>query len=488
MSYSVPCFSRRIPFPVFPGTCSSVLMVLLMTGCGSGGTGTTLSGNTQVTVLATSTANDQLSSFTSTIDSLTLKTQSGTTVNLIASPVSEEFIHLNGHVEPIATVSIPQGTYVSASATYGGSYPVCNGQSPGTDMTDGLTGGPNGTVNLPNPITVDGKNMALLLNLNVDTYPEACPTPTEYVLAPPVQAAFELTPMTIAAQPANSANGLALGLEGIINFVGSGASEITVNGLVDSQTPPAWQVNLTGSTVLQGISAAAQLTAGMPVDMDLAIQPDGSLVATRVSVISTDTTTLTVASGPLMMVSNAIPVTFLIGTAQQGYLPATINGFFGYVNFNGAEFQAPDQFKNLSSLPFNATFTSANMVPGQNVTVTTQATLLVGGPTYSPLATMALRPQTINGTVSAISSAGGFTTYTVTLAAYDLFPQFAVQPGQTTVLTNPSSVTVYADSNTQMLNQNSLAVGSVVRFYGLVFNDSGNLRMDCAQINDGVAE
>ena len=49
-------------------------------------------------------------------------------------------------------------------------------------------------------------------------------------------------------------------------------------------------------------------------------------------------------------------------------------------------------------------------------------------------------------------------------------------------------MTVYADSNTQMLNQTSLSVGSVARFYGLMFNDSGNLRMDCAQINDGVAE
>ena len=488
MNYSVPCFSRRIPFSFFLGTCSSALMAILMAGCGSGGTGTTLSGNTQVTVLATSTANDQLSSFTSTIDSLALKTQSGTTVNLIASPVSEEFIQINGHVEPIATVSIPQGTYVSASATYGGSYPVCNGQAGGSDMTDGLIGGPSGTVNLPAPITVDGKTMALVLNLQVSTYPEACPTPAEYVFAPPVQAAFELTPVTVVAQPTNSANGLALGLEGTISSVGSGAAEITVNGLVNSQTPPAWQVNLNSSTVLQGISAATQLTAGMPVDMDVAIQPDGSLTATRVSVISTDTTTLTVASGPLMMVSNAIPVTFLIGTAQQGYLPATINGFFGYVNFSGADFQAPDQFKNLASLPFNATFNSAHMVPGQNVTVTTQATVLVGGPTYSPLTTMALRPQTINGTVSAISSVGGFTTYTVTLAAYDLFPQFAVQPGQTTVLTNPNTVTVYADSNTQMLNQTSLSVGSVARFYGLMFNDSGNLRMDCAQINDGVAE
>jgi len=28
--------------------------------------------------------------------------------------------------------------------------------------------------------------------------------------------------------------------------------------------------------------------------------------------------------------------------------------------------------------------------------------------------------------------------------------------------------------------------GSVLRFYGLVFNDNGTLRMDCAQVNDGV--
>ena len=123
------------------------------------------------------------------------------------------------------------------------------------------------------------------------------PDTDRIVLAPPVQAA-RADPDDNCRATCQHANGLALGLEGIINFVGSGASEITVNGLVDSQTPPAWQVNLTGSTVLQGISAAAQLTAGMPVDMDLAIQPDGSVVATRVPVISTDTDNVTVASGP----------------------------------------------------------------------------------------------------------------------------------------------------------------------------------------------
>jgi hypothetical protein len=56
------------------------------------------------------------------------------------------------------------------------------------------------------------------------------------------------------------------------------------------------------------------------------------------------------------------------------------------------------------------------------------------------------------------------------------------------VLTDPNTVVVYADSNTQMLNTNPIAVGGVARFYGLVFNDNGTLRMDCAQIKDGVAE
>jgi hypothetical protein len=101
---------------------------------------------------------------------------------------------------------------------------------------------------------------------------------------------------------------------------------------------------------------------------------------------------------------------------------------------------------------------------------------------------MTLMPQVINGTVSEISTSGGFTTYTVTLAPYDLFPTFAVQPGQTTLLTNPDTVMVYADSDTQMLNSGAVSVGGIFRFYGLVFNDEGTLLMDCAQINDGVPE
>jgi hypothetical protein len=142
----------------------------------------------------------------------------------------------------------------------------------------------------------------------------------------------------------------------------------------------------------------------------------------------------------------------------------------------------------LQSFPFSASFTAANLVPGQNVSITSHALTEQGGPVYVPAATVTLVPQTINGMVSAVANSGGFEMYTVALAAYDLMPNLAVQGGQNTLLTNPGMVVVYADPNTQMLNSGTIGVGSVMRFNGLVFNDNGTLRMDCAQVNDGVAE
>jgi hypothetical protein len=87
-----------------------------------------------------------------------------------------------------------------------------------------------------------------------------------------------------------------------------------------------------------------------------------------------------------------------------------------------------------------------------------------------------------------VNTIGNFTEYTVALAAYDLFPDLAVQAGQTTLLTSPGIVVVYVDSSTQLLNTAPLAVGSLLRFNGLLFNDTGTLRMDCGQVNDGTPQ
>jgi hypothetical protein len=88
-------------------------------GCGSGKsmTGPVLRGNTTVVVMLSSTANDQLSQFSVSFNSLTLTSQSGKVVNLFTTPQKAEFMHLNGSAEPLITVSIPEDVYTTASAT-----------------------------------------------------------------------------------------------------------------------------------------------------------------------------------------------------------------------------------------------------------------------------------------------------------------------------------------------------------------------------------
>lgn len=479
------CFSR------FRSVIAIVLTTAFVSGCGGGPKGPTFKGNTTVVVLASSTANDQLVQFPITLKSLTLTSRSGKTVPLFSTPLSAEFIHLNGNVEPLATVSIPQDAYTAAVAELVETSPVCVGlQSSGGFLIDGALQGPGTpsvTVNLPAPIEVTGTAMGLVLNLQVSqSAPFSGGCVQGLSLPAAVSPLFDLSPLAIAAHPTNSANGKAVGLEGAIASVNATGTGFTVSAPYGyySGYPPTWQVSTNGNTVFQGITSAAGLSTGMPVDMDIALQTDGSLMATRVAVYNTDATNLSLSSGQIMFA--AYPPSSVNGlTAQELGNIDFIYDMFGYSN---AVSQIAGQFTNLQSLPFVATFDAANTVAGQNVLITSNAPLVNGFPPLPlPLTTMTLVPQTINGTVSAISASGGFTAYTVTLAPYDIFAQFAGQPGQP-ALTSPNTVVVYADGNTQMLGSSSVHVGAVFRFYGLIFNDNGTLSMDCGQINDGVPE
>lgn len=483
--------SRKSQIHRFHLAAAAALGIALLAGCGGGGTSTgpVLHGNTTVALLASSTANDQLIEFPLALSNLTLTNQKGKTVTVFSSPLSAEYIHLNGNLEPLINVSIPQGIYTSATATYDGAAPVCLGQATsGGLLIDGALNGPGTptvTVNLPQPITVTGTAMGLVLNLQVSAsapFSGAC----AQNLSVPVAPVFNLTPLTIAAQPTNSTNGKAVGLAGTVTSIDASGTGFTVTAPIGywNSNPPVWQVSTSGSTVFQGINSASGLTSGIPVDMDVALQTDGSLMATRVAVYNSDATNAALSVGQVITPGYSASSVDGLTTQESGGL-AEYDDVFSY---GGATSQISGQFTNLQSLPFAATFDAASTFGGQNVLVTSNAPPVDGFPPLPlPIASMTLVPQTINGTVSAISTSGSLTVYTVTLAPYDLLPQLAVQPDQPT-LASPNTVVVYADSSTQMLNSGSVAVGSVVRFYGLLFNDSGTLRMDCAQVNDGVAE
>jgi hypothetical protein len=488
----------HLPLPRISGlllTFALALADVFTTGCG-GSSGSGLSGNTSLTVLLTSTANDQLSAFGIGLTSLTLTSQSGKTVSLFTTDQNNglaiEFIHLNGTAEPEVTVSVPQDAYTSATATTPSAEFTCFTVDSKGVLAENIYAyawkpSSQVTVNVPVPITITGTAMALSLNMLVSQSaslpPGGCPSGSgvrTYSITP----TFNLTPVALSPQPTNSGNGKETNLDGEISSVNTAASSFTLV-LATGQT---LSVNSNESTVYQGVNGFSALTAGTFVDMDAAFQSDGSQLAMRIAVEDTDTTNLSVSIGPVLESWASGPVLRGFGRQAQGYLSTTGTPLVGVVTYDSsnAVYQISGQFANLQELPFPASFDAAHIFGGQNVYITTHALRVTNNP-YTPANTVTLMPQTINGTVVGTSSSGIFQVYSVALASYDLPPILvATQPAQSYTLNNPSNVMVYVDSNTQLLNKQPLAQGSVYRFNGLLFYDDGTMRMDCGEVMDGV--
>jgi len=476
------------------------LVIVITTGCGSSNSTPPppkLSGNTRLTVVLSSTANDQVTDFNLYFQTLTLTNQSGKSISLLASQQPSEFIHLNGQLEPLTTVVVPQDVYTAATVTLGRAEFVCLSQYPPTggiliSHYSPIDQPP--VVNLLAPITITGDSMVLSLNLQVSSsaiFPSCYTSPDfeGYSMSP----TFNLAPVATASSPSNATNGLVTGLVASVASVGTSDSSLTLTIPAAAFGTRTVTAHVSNATVFQGISDFSALSAGMFLNLDGALQSDGSLLATRIEVENPNA--INVFTGPIMSIDEIIPVVQLYGRTELGPLllnptnnqPGQYYEFPGF-DFSQATFLVSGQFTNLSTLPFVPSFNSSSFVAGQNVDVTSPTFKMIGGSgPYTPAETLTLIPQTIDGAIEGVSTAGNFTVYTVSLADYDLFPQLAVQQGQTTVLTDPSHVQVYVDNNTQKLNSQALAPGSTLRFYGLVFNDNGTLRMDCRQVSDGVA-
>ena len=478
---------------------SLVFLLTCLVGCGGSGSGMQPNPNPQpgamttVNVLLTSTANDQLADFHIEVTGLTLTNKAGQSVTVLNNPnaandvlVGFEFMHLNGAFAPLVSATIPQDTYSSATVTVarcqfanvsvapsGGLLTAYFAQglcSQGTGLT---------TVNLPLPIIVSGGSAVLSLDLQVSqsytlTTTQGINGPTQSYTISPV---FILSPLSISAQ---AASGFVTGLDLRLASLSAAGNSFVAT------TPNGSSLNLAtnATTAYQGVSGLSSITVGTLVDLDAAIQPDGSLLARRVQV--NDSAALAEFVGPWTF-TNGQPGQFVILPNDCFPLPDIVVCDSAVQAISGAAFSVSGEFGNLQDLPFVPAFGASSLVLGQNFS---SFSLGARTPQGIPLATaIALRPQTINGTVTNISSSSGFSIYTVSLAAYDLFPTVQAAAGPVAQnLASPSTITVYADANTQLLTTDSIGVGSLVRFRGAIFNDNGVLRMDCQKILDGVSE
>ena len=138
---------------------------------------------------------------------------------------------------------------------------------------------------------------------------------------------------------------------------------------------------------------------------------------------------------------------------------------------------------DLQVSPSATTFTNQGAWPPDTYAITPTFTLTP----VAPVPQSQVQIMGVDGLVSSITSGSNSLSLMI---AYG-FNNPSYPDGSTfTVATNAStaSAEVYVDSNTQMLNSNAIAPGNVLRFHGLIFNDSGTARMVCSLVHGGVAE
>ncbi|MGB6801064.1 MAG: hypothetical protein WBE31_02260, partial [Candidatus Sulfotelmatobacter sp.] len=224
------------------------------TGCGSSSMSGTpapqFSGNTSVTMVLSSTANDQLSEFGLVFQNIALTSQSGKTVTLFSGLRGAEFMDVNGGANPFANISIPQDIYTAATVTLGSAQFTCvaiepsGSTDPGGLLTSTFAYGQTPTANvsasLPSPITITGNSMGLALDLLASqsaTFP-SCYFDGAGIEPYSITPTFTLTPINFASQPTNPGNGKVNSISGEVTAIATTGNTFTLTRPLVSLTCP----------------------------------------------------------------------------------------------------------------------------------------------------------------------------------------------------------------------------------------------------------
>lgn len=417
-----------------------------------------------VPVMITDAPSDQLVAFTLTLNSIVLTNSAGKTVSILSTPTTIEVCHLNGVQEALITASIPQDTYVSAAFTFASpqiTYINSTGTAVSVTPTLSTT---SYTTTFSAPIAISNSSTSLLVDLLAS---QSVTISGTTVTVSPV---FSVKPIAASATlPAPGHNGTGMEQHGAV--VSASGTTLVI------QPPSGSNVTFTtnSSTIYQGVSSLTGLTAGQLVEVDFSLQTGGVLLATRVELEPQPPTgqPQNLLSGPVTAVttaSNSFKMALMQGLGAA--VSPTAAGSIYTVNYTSSTvFAAAPQFAALTGLPFTPTFTAATLKAGQAVGVTASS---ISG-TTATATNVFLLPQTLSGTVSAITTTGSWKVYTLTLTSGSAFA----------TLSGATSVTVYTSSATTPMAASAIAVGNTVRFNGLVFNNGGSFAMVAGCSPDG---
>jgi hypothetical protein len=450
---------------------SLALSATLIAGCSSAVSPSSLSNiasaAVDVPVLITDAPSDQLLAFTLTLNSIVLTDSAGKTASILATPTTIEVCHLNGMQEALVTAKIPQDTYTSATITF--SSPQITYIDTTTKLPISVTptlATTSYTITFPTAITVSNTSTSLLIDLLAG---QSVAISGTTVTVSPVFIIKPVPPAT--ALPPVGLNGTGMEQHGTV--VSASGTTLVV------QPPSGANITFTTNTATsyQGVSGLTALTAGELVEVDFSLQTGGVLLANRVELEPPPPAGImpNKLSGPVTSVAAGTGFKMVLMQGCGSPVPVASSvaaSIFAVTTSATTVFAITPQFISMTGLPFTPSFSSTNITAGQTVGVV--ASSITG--TTAVAANVYLIPQTVGGTVTAKSIGGNYTVYTITLASGSAFAS----------LSGATTITVYTSTATAVPSAtNAIAVGSTVRFNGLVFKTGTTFSMVAGCSPDG---
>lgn len=411
---------------------------------------------------------DRVASLSLTINAVKLTSDTGTVVPLISAPTTVEISSLAGTTTPLATVTVPTGTYTKAAIALG---------SATVTLVDPATGGTIQrtfpaplypfTIRLNPAFVSDGS--ALVINLDLDLHSSIAIDSSGNIIFNPL---FLATHGRMAGTPTGvPPNPFTGGIERSMGTVTSvSGTNFTITTLI-GQRSITFTTN--SSTIFKGISGVSALEPGMLLVVGGQTQSDGTHLALGVMLLDpyhmgpsavglVGKTTGTPVSQFLLLVQGIRMNTSMLGLNPVPQVALTVN-VAATTHFSA---DTDDVDMTGLSLTFDADSLSAaqhvGVAAGAPLTSTTASGTMMGSLTTIGSITAAqvrLVQQPLVGKVSNVTA----DSFTLTVPNDSVFA----------VLTKTNTVNVYPRLNPAPATAVALVDGQKVVVRGLLFNNSG---------------
>ena len=458
--------------------------ILTLTSCGGGGSSASTGTGTPPISAATTAVQgnmgdspaDWMLAFSMNINSMTLTGSNGNTT-VVSTSTPMEMMHLMGSMQPLAMVNAPQGTYTGATVAIGSATVTYVDPTTKAITQQTMQGPMTGSVTFSSPITVGSTPMAM--GFDLDLASSITQGSNGSLMMNPV---FHVSSgQQGSGNPMDYANGGITEMMGVIASVSGSSFTMTSLQAVGNFT---FQTN--SSTVFSGTTMGT-MNGGMLAVVDATLQSDGSLMATKVqSMIPTSGIgTVGGAMGAgIITTETGQPPTALTLVMQNGDGEGMFGSYFAEgitVNLStSTSYQMLQNGIDMSGLPFTPAFDANHLFVGQNVMPISSNGMMsgsggmgggmMGGTSMAGTITaseVALMPQGMTGTAGVSLTSGTATSFTMTLPSDSAF----------TSLTGATGVTVYQQASTIMEGGSTIASGTAMHAFGLLFYDGGQWKM-----------